>query len=127
MTVDASREKIARDGIAPLFSAIGLAERGLVPDWLIRAGIRRLCAQRLREERASDVKAASAHFQARIDALRASPIAIHTAAANAQHYELPARFFELCLGKHLKYSSCHFPTGRESLDQAEESMLALYG
>ena len=40
---------------------------------------------------------------------------------------MPARFFELCLGKRLKYSSCYYPRGDETLDQAEEAMLALYG
>ncbi len=60
------------------------------------------------------------------DELRQSPIAIETAAANEQHYELPTRFFQLCLGKRLKYSSCFYPTGEESLDAAEEAMLALY-
>ena len=40
-----------------------------------------------------------------IDQLRRGPVAVETGAANAQHYEVPARFFELALGKHLKYSS----------------------
>ena len=106
---------------------IGLAERGLLPDWMIRAGIRRLCAQRLREERAADTTAAWSRFERCLDDLRAGPVATHTDAANAQHYELPPRFFQLCLGKHLKYSSCYFPTGCETLDQAEDKMLALYG
>lgn len=104
----------------------GFCERGLLPDWLIRVGIRRLCARRLAEESAGDAAAAWARFQRCLDDLRASPVAIHTDAANAQHYELPPRFFELCLGKRLKYSSCYFSTGRETLDQAEEAMLALY-
>jgi cyclopropane-fatty-acyl-phospholipid synthase len=85
-----------------------------------------MCAQRLREEHAHDAVAAWARFRHGLDALRASPVAIHTDAANAQHYELPPRFFELCLGKRLKYSSCYFLNGDESLDQAEEAMLALY-
>ncbi|MDW8374017.1 MAG: class I SAM-dependent methyltransferase, partial [Planctomycetota bacterium] len=55
----------------------------------------------------------------------AAPIALHPEAANAQHYELPTRFFELCLGPRLKYSCCLFPTGAESLAEAEERMLAL--
>ena len=59
--------------------------------------------------------------------LRHSPVAIHTDAANAQHYELPPAFFELCLGPRLKYSGCYYPRGDESLDEAEEAMLALYG
>ncbi len=105
---------------------IGLCERGLIPDWLTRLGIRRMCTHRLREERAGDVAAAWARFRHCLDALRESPVAIHTDAANAQHYELPPRFFELCLGKRLKYSSCYFLNGDETLDQAEEAMLALY-
>jgi cyclopropane-fatty-acyl-phospholipid synthase len=110
-----------------LFTAIGLAERGLLPDALVRLGIRRLCAQRLREEHAGDAVASAQRFRARIDALRSSPVAVRTDAANAQHYELPPRFFELCLGRRLKYSSCYFARGDESLDAGEEAMLALYG
>ena len=108
-------------------SLIDLCERGLVPDALTRLGIRRLCAQRLREEHAGDAVAAWARFRDLLDGLRQSPLAIETEAANRQHYEVPARFFELCLGRRLKYSSCYYPTGRETLDQAEEAMLALYG
>ena len=107
--------------------AMSLAERGLVPDALIRHGIRRLCAARLAAERAGGEEARYARFRARLDALRASPIAIHTDAANRQHYELPPGFFELALGRRLKYSCALFPTGRESLDEAEELMLAAYG
>ncbi len=107
-------------------SLIGLAERGALPDFLLRYGIRRMCAQRLREEHAGDAPEMARRLQRRIDDLRTAPVAIHTQAANEQHYELPPRFFELCLGKRLKYSSCYFPEGDESLDQAEESMLALY-
>jgi cyclopropane-fatty-acyl-phospholipid synthase len=106
---------------------LGLAEHGRLPDWLIRLGIRRLCAQRLREEHAGDAAAAWTKFQQGLDDLRESPVAIHTDAANAQHYELPPGFFELCLGRRLKYSSCYFPNGNETLDQAEEAMLTLYG
>ena len=105
-------------------SLIDLCERGWVPDFLTRFGIRRMCKQRLQEEYAGDFAARQAR---QIAALRASPIAIETAAANQQHYEVPARFFQLSLGKNLKYSSCYYPTGNESLDEAEDSMLALYG
>jgi cyclopropane-fatty-acyl-phospholipid synthase len=108
-------------------SLIDLCERGLVPDALTRLGIRRLCAQRLRDEGAGDPGAADRRFRALLDELRRSPIAIETDAANEQHYELPTRFFELCLGHRLKYSSAYYPTGNETLDDAEEAMLALYG
>lgn len=106
---------------------IDLCERGLIPDVLTRRGIRRLCAQRLRDEHLADLERADARYRTLLSELRGSPIAIETAAANAQHYEVPTRFFELCLGRRLKYSSCYYPDGNETLDEAEEKMLALYG
>lgn len=105
---------------------LGLAERGLVPDFMLRSGIRRMCAQRLREELDGGLDAQALRFRERIESLRTSPVAIHTDAANSQHYELPPAFFTLCLGKRLKYSSCYYPHGGETLDQAEEAMLSLY-
>jgi cyclopropane-fatty-acyl-phospholipid synthase len=107
-------------------SLIDLCERGLIPDPLTRLGIRRLCAQRLRDERAGTVEGAWTLFRERLAMLRESPVAIETQAANEQHYEVPPPFFRLCLGKRLKYSSCYYPTGSETLDQAEEHMLRLY-
>lgn len=106
---------------------IAWAERGLVPDAALRAGIRRLCAQRLQEELKGGIEAQSARFSRRLTELADSPLALHTEAANRQHYEVPAAFFQSCLGKRLKYSSCYYATGRETLDQAEEAMLELYG
>jgi cyclopropane-fatty-acyl-phospholipid synthase len=108
-------------------SLIDLCERGLIPDPLTRLGIRRLCTQRLREEGAFDLDQADRRFRDLLGGLRESPIAIETAAANEQHYEVPTRFFQLCLGQRLKYSSCYYPRGDETLDQAEDAMLALYG
>ncbi len=46
------------------------------------------------------------------------PIATHTADANAQHYEVPAEFFALCLGPRFKYSSCRYEAG-DTLGSAE--------
>lgn len=108
-------------------SLISLCENGLVPDALTRIGIRRQCAERLHQEHAGDLAAADANFRRRLVELRNSPLAIETEAANRQHYEVPTAFFQLCLGKRLKYSSCYYPTGKETLDQAEEAMLAIYG
>ncbi len=108
-------------------SLIDWCERGWIPDPLTRLGIRRLCAARLREEAAGELEVAWKLTQRRLAELRASPVAIHTDAANEQHYELPPPFFQLCLGRRLKYSSCYYPRGDETLDQAEDAMLALYG
>ncbi len=101
-----------------------LLEKNLLPDWLIRFGIRRLLAQRIRQEsRAGDPRERT---KAYADDLKRRPIAEETAAANLEHYEVPTPFFRFCLGRHMKYSGCYFPTGRETLDEAEEAMLRLY-
>ena len=97
-----------------------LLEKNLLPDWLIRVGIRRLLAQRIREETARYDRAAY------IADLKSRPLAEETRAANEQHYEVPTDFYRLCLGRRLKYSGCFYPTGAESLNEAEEVMLALY-
>ena len=105
--------------------AIDWMERGYIPDWLIRIGIRRLLAERLRAEDPGDDQARAAAL-ARLEAdLRASPIALHTRSANEQHYELPAGFFQKALGPRLKYSSCWWPEEVKDLETAEAAMLAL--
>lgn len=67
------------------------------------------------------------------------PLATHQAEANAQHYEVPTAFLELCLGPRMKYSSCVYPSlilpdgrarsisaAKESLGEAEVAMLETY-
>jgi len=105
--------------------AIGLAERGWVPDAVVRIGIRQLLRQRLRAEDAGGVEAAGERLRERFAAWRASPLAVGTADANDQHYEVPAGFYLAALGPRLKYSSCWYRTGSETLAEAEEAMLAL--
>ena len=105
--------------------SMSLVEKGLLPDAVIRHGIRRLLAQRLVEEDKGDPQAQQAHFMKLVESLRQSPVAIETAAANQQHYEVPAVFYQKVLGKHLKYSSCYFQPGITSLDEAEAEMLRI--
>jgi cyclopropane-fatty-acyl-phospholipid synthase len=109
----------------PSFSLDTLIAKGLLPDWLIRVGIRRLLRERLREESKDSAEARAIAHESFVNELKSSPIAIDTEAANAQHYELPTAFYQLCLGKHLKYSSCLWEPGTKSLDEAEEAMLRL--
>jgi cyclopropane-fatty-acyl-phospholipid synthase len=106
---------------------LDLVDRGLMPDPLVRFGIRRLLARRLRDEGQPDPASQERVLQGLVEQLKSSPIAIHTDAANEQHYELPPAFFLRSLGPRLKYSSCYYPTGRETLAEAEEAMLSLYG
>ncbi len=99
-----------------------ILDRGLLPDPLIRIGIRRLLAERLRDEDERDPERQQARLMRFISDLRTSPIAIHTADANRQHYEVPAEFFKLVLGPNLKYSSAYFGDS-DSLGDAEKRML----
>jgi len=101
-------------------NVVEICERGWIPDALARLGMRRLIARRLRDESAGDPRARHAQF---VRELRASPIAIHTHDANAQHYEVPAEFFRLHLGPRLKYSCCVYGDPAWSLVQAEDAAL----
>lgn len=99
-----------------------LVERGVMPEPLVRWGIRRLNASRLMQEQSRFDEHRLARFA---DSLRASEIALTPEKANEQHYELPPEFFQLALGKHLKYSSCYWPDGVMTLDSAEAAALAM--
>jgi cyclopropane-fatty-acyl-phospholipid synthase len=105
---------------------IDLAETRLVPDALIRAGIRRLVSKRLSEERAADPQGREERSQRLLRELADSRIALETDAANDQHYEVPSSFFRLVLGRHLKYSCAYWGKGVAHLDAAEAAMLDLY-
>ncbi len=99
--------------------------KDLLPDGAIRWGIRRLLKQRLLDERPDDNVERTRQVDRFAAQLRSMPVAVETQAANEQHYEVPATFYKLCLGPRLKYSSCFYTTGTETIAQAEETMLAL--
>lgn len=103
--------------------AINWIEQGLVPDTVIRAGIRRLLKERLFEIRAADAMAAAVLSESFAAELRGAPVALVPDKANEQHYEVPAAFFAEVLGRHRKYSSCWWPAGVETLDAAEAAAL----
>ncbi len=102
-----------------------IIDRGIVPEPLIRAGIRRLLRRRIDEVDRGGSEARESRQREWIRELRASPLAIATRAANEQHYEVPPEFFALVLGHRLKYSSALFREGVTDLDAAEDAMLAL--
>ncbi|MEO8936926.1 MAG: class I SAM-dependent methyltransferase [Burkholderiaceae bacterium] len=107
-------------------NAIELAERRFLPDAVVRFGMRRMMAQRLRAEGRGGDEAVAERQRQFVAELATSPIAIETQSANRQHYEVPAEFFRLHLGGRMKYSSCLYATGRESLAGAEQAMFAAY-
>ena len=107
-------------GAAAVSRLAGLAEAGLLPDALVRFGIRRMLAERLREVAARSPAAQ----QAFLAACRQSVIALVPERANEQHYEVPPEFFERVLGPHLKYSCCLWDANVTTLAEAEDLMLA---
>jgi cyclopropane-fatty-acyl-phospholipid synthase len=103
----------------------GLVENGIVPDAVIRMAIRRMLRQRLRAEECGREQANRAKLLAFVAEMKRSPIALRAESANAQHYEVPAAFFESVLGPRLKYSSAFYGPHCVSLGEAEEAMLRL--
>jgi cyclopropane-fatty-acyl-phospholipid synthase len=98
-----------------------------MPDPILRMGIRQILRNRLAYEGRGGVEERRRRFRETLRALGESPIAVETRKANEQHYELPSEFFQLVLGKNLKYSSGYWPPGITHLDDAEDAMLTLYG
>lgn len=100
-------------------------EKGLLPDAVVRHGIRRLLRQRLHEETCRTEEEQQRNLTNFVAELREMPIAINTTDANEQHYEVPAAFYRYCLGPNLKYSCGYWSPGVDTLAEAEEAMLAL--
>ena len=97
-----------------------LAEKGFIPDFLLRIAIRKLSLTRLADKSLLSEKSKIAA------SFKEGAIAEQTLEANEQHYEVPPSFFTKVLGKNLKYSCCLYETQKETLAEAEEKMLELY-
>jgi cyclopropane-fatty-acyl-phospholipid synthase len=110
----------------------------LLPDALVRRAIRVRCRHTLVELGERGAEADQVRKMGIVRELQTLPIAVATAEANAQHYEVPAKFYDLCLGPNKKYSSGLWPfpatkygrgrgmSYRESLEASEVAMLDLY-
>lgn len=105
--------------------SIAAAERGWIPDPVLRYGIRSMCGRRLREESWPDCEAERQALEAFIECAKAGPIALVPEKANEQHYELPAEFFSHILGPHQKYSCCYWGQECSTLEAAERAALAI--
>lgn len=108
-----------------MISTDELLAKGILPDALIRMGIRHRLATTLAPFEKLDCEGRQALLMKHVAELRASPIAIATDEANEQHYELPTRFFERVLGKHMKYSSGYWEPGVTDIETSEARMLEL--
>ena len=100
-----------------------LLTKDVIPDFLIRQNIRKLLRRRLIDETKPNQELQQQHLMRIVEELKKSPIAIETKAANEQHYELPTAFFQLVMGKHMKYSSCYWNTSTADLTAAENLAL----
>ena len=103
--------------------AISWTESGLVPDSVIRSGIRRLLDNKLAEIRADDIEIASQTNNDFVRMMNASPVALVPDLANEQHYEVPAAFYDQVLGRHRKYSCGYWPESVDTLDASELASL----
>ncbi|KDQ55855.1 hypothetical protein JAAARDRAFT_133704 [Jaapia argillacea MUCL 33604] len=104
-----------------------LLDQGLIPDSIVRPVIRTLCRQRLRDIDHGSFEANHSAKMKWIEQVKArATIADLTEKANEQHYEVSTKFILSCLGPFAKYSSCLYPTGKETLAEAEILMLESY-
>ncbi len=100
--------------------AIRTVESVTLPDSVLRFAVQSLIGTRARSQEPSDII-----DRAFADDMKRRAIALHTEAANEQHYELPEEFFGLTLGPQRKYSCCYYETGNETLGEAENAALAI--
>ena len=105
--------------------AVSWTESGLVPDTVIRAGIRRLLESKRKEIHSGDVEYAADTLNRFVAMMNESPIALVPDLANEQHYEVPADFFAEVMGDHLKYSCCNWTNDASNLSEAEAAALEL--
>ena len=96
---------------------------GILPDFLIRFGIRLQLEGNLVRLSQTSTHADKMKI---VQELREMPIAIETTKANEQHYEVPARFYDLCLGPAKKYSCGYWPSRSTTFAESETAMLDLY-
>lgn len=97
-----------------------------MPTPILRRGIRSQLRQRLATISSTTLTQAYETKMRYVELLRSRPIAIETAAANEQHYEVGTGVLTNMLGPRMKYSSCLYPKGTETLAQAEMAMFELY-
>lgn len=95
---------------------------GLVPDFIIRTGIRKLLKERIKEITPPPPHSLEEVKKKFVEMMKSSPLAVQTRDANEQHYEVPTDFYLYCLGPNLKYSCAYFDPG-DTLEQAEIKML----
>jgi cyclopropane-fatty-acyl-phospholipid synthase len=101
-----------------------ILEKNILPDPIVRFGIRNLLQQRIKEDIGTNQKEKNYKKVAFLNKQNTFPIAVNTSEANEQHYEVPTDFYHYVLGKNKKYSCGHWDHS-SNLDESEIEMLAL--
>jgi cyclopropane-fatty-acyl-phospholipid synthase len=101
-----------------------MLEKNLLPDPLVRFGIRNLLKQRINEDIGKNEEIKKQKKADFIQKQSSFPIAVNTLDANEQHYEVPTEFYHFVLGKNKKYSCGHWDKST-NLDDAETEMLEI--
>lgn len=99
-----------------------LLAKDLLPEFVVRNGIRHLLKKRIQEIAPNDINPNPE--EKHIHTMDSSPVAVNTQDANDQHYEVPAEFYKFVLGKNLKYSCGHYDNAK-NLNEAELEMLQI--
>jgi cyclopropane-fatty-acyl-phospholipid synthase len=110
--------------ITPL--VLPIVERNLIPDAIIRLGIRRELEMELLKVSTLTVEEKATKLREFVEEIKKLPIAIQTNLANSQHYEVPDEFFQLMLGPRMKYSCGYWPKANTTLEESEVLMLEMY-
>ncbi len=100
-----------------------IVEHGVLPDFVLRFGIRQLLRKRLKSMAITN--GGSDALEKFVVAMNQSAVAELPEKANEQHYELPPEFFINSLGEHLKYSCGYWPDDSTTLDASELIALKL--
>ena len=99
-----------------------LIDSGIVPDFLLRAGVKAGFSI-LKKEKNMTIEERQEYMMDLVESLKTQPAALRTTDTRRQHYEVPTDFFKIILGNYMKYSSCLWID--TSLDNAEIAMLEL--
>ena len=105
--------------------ALQIVEKNVVPDFIVRNGIRHLLSKRAVESTPKSGTEFYEKLQSFVQELKGMPVAVQTDAANEQHYEVPTEYFTDVLGKYRKYSCCLYTKKGMTLEEAEVEMLEL--
>jgi cyclopropane-fatty-acyl-phospholipid synthase len=97
--------------------------KNILPDAMIRSASASAWPRRCGRTNSRLSQAQRAALLRYVQELKQMPVAIATDEANEQHYEVPTRFYQLVLGKHLKYSSGYWPDESTTFDESEAAML----